>query len=192
MTKRILIVNGALAGTTGNTFELLRRASALLMPRFELGWCNLSEEQNHEQRIEKCQAADGFLFGTGTYWDSWSSTLQGFLEQMTETEGSNLWLGKPASVLVTMHSVGGKSVLSRLQSTLNLFGLLIPPMSAMVYSELSHEAKKKAKLETETWCLSDLEIVCHNLAEAIDGGKNWKTWPVDNIDFRRVWLKDNN
>lgn len=190
LSKKILFINGGLAGDKGNTFELLNKAKVLLERKCELEWCNLEKERDYDQRLKKCLDADGFVFGTGTYWDSWSSILQDFFEQMTKTEGSEIWLGKPTSVLVTMHSVGGKSVLSRLQATLNLFGLLIPPMSGMVYSALSHEVQNKSNMQTEAWCLEDLEVVCHNLIESISGGSNWKNWLVDDICFKQIWMKE--
>ena len=37
--------------------------------------------------------ADGFVFATGTYWDSWGSPLQKFLEETTAFEGTSVWLG---------------------------------------------------------------------------------------------------
>ena len=107
---------------------------------------------------------------------------------MTETEGSTLWLGKPAAVLVTMHSLGGKGVLSRLQGTLNLFGAVLPPMSGLVYSAISHEVLKEREAQTEVWRLGDLEVVCHNLCEAVEGTRQWKSWEVDSAGFEKRWL----
>lgn len=186
--KTVLIVNGALGGREGNTEQLLQAAESELQKRCAVSWLRLSEERGFERRKAALLKADGIVLGTGTYWESWSSELQSFLEQMTETEGSELWLGKPVAVFVTMHSLGGKGVLSRLQGTLNLFGATLPPMSGFVYSAISHEVLREREAETEVWRLQDLEIVCHNLCEAIDGTRSWRSWEVDSSEFESRWL----
>lgn len=137
--KKILILNGSLGANTGNTDFLIdhiqiklkkHNASTEVVHLKDLMEKNLSLNQLKN----KLEAADGFVFTSGTYWDSWGSPMQHFLEVSTELEGTNLFLGKPAVVMITMHSVGGKGVLSRLQGVLNTIGLMIPPMTGIVYS----------------------------------------------------------
>ena len=148
--------------------------------------------------------SDGLVFATGTYWDSWGSPLQRFLEQATALEAEGAFLGKPAAVLVTMHSVGGKGVLSRLQGVLSTLGCLIPPMSGLVYSLATQvatrmterlaaghgdaDAAAAAAHLDDFWHLDELEVVAHNLLEALAGGRDYHSWRVDGGDPRRRWL----
>ncbi len=142
--------------------------------------------------------ADGFVFTTGTYWDSWGSPLQIFLENLTPSEGSAHWLGKPALCLVTMHSVGGKGVLSRLQSVLTSFGAMIPPMSGMAYSMTGHEMLRSQtrdeSFDHDIWSLDDLQIMSENflcmLRARIAGHLNFQAWQVDHQDPARLWLTE--
>ncbi len=190
MSARVLLLNGSLSGSKGNTSILLNRITCILQKDFEVIPYHLADNYNRDVLLDICKSSDGFVFASGTYWDGWSSFLQKFFEDFTETEGSEIWLGKPAACLVSMHSVGGKAVLSRLQGTLNLFGLLIPPMTGMVYSALTHEALQAIELETEVWRMSDLSVICHNLSEALHGSHNWCSWPLDQKNFHRVWLDE--
>ncbi|MCB0331714.1 MAG: hypothetical protein KDD70_18715, partial [Bdellovibrionales bacterium] len=89
---RVLIVNGGLGGAEGNTGRILRIAEKHLSGQFEIEWCHLKTVRNVEERFDLCRRASGFIIGTGTYWSSCSSLLQEFLEQATETEGSEMWL----------------------------------------------------------------------------------------------------
>jgi hypothetical protein len=116
--------------------------------------------------------------------------MQRFLEEATEFEVGDIWVGKPAAVLVTMHSVGGKGVLSRLQGVLSTMGMLIPPMSGMAYSLATHLAMqiKDNSFHADFWQIQDLAIIAHNLTEALSGGRSWKAWPVDTQDPYRRWF----
>lgn len=136
--------------------------------------------------------ADGFIFVTGTYWDSWGSPLQTFLENVTELEGSATFMGKPAIVLVLNHSVGGKGVLSRLQGVLSTIGCLIPPMSGLVYSWVSEQVVKNnntKNAQKDLWSLEDLDIILENFKKVLEIEIDWMCWPVDKNDFRKVWLR---
>jgi hypothetical protein len=98
-----------------------------------------------------------------------------------------------AAAVVTMHSVGGKEVLSRLQGVLSTLGLLIPPMSAMTYSLAGHVAARSddpayASFRDDFWQQEDLEVIGHNLLEAASGGRSWKSWNVDRTDAARLWI----
>jgi len=219
----LLLLNASLAGDAGNTAVLLARARRLLArratvesitlasasgsqlfalsspPTFPVSQLSPFNFQPSSPLVAALQRADGFLFGTGTHWDSWSSVLQKFLEDATATEATALWLGKPAAVVVSEHSTGGKGVLSRLQGVLVTLGCSIPPMSGLVISRAALLATQHAPDPATTrdfWCEDDLRVVCHNLAEAarvpLPSAKpplpRWRTWPVDRRDFAARWL----
>ena len=188
---RLLLLNASLAGDAGNTAVLLAEAQALLAPHAEVTLVALAADNAPDFAALRSQleAADGFLFGTGTHWDSWSSVLQKFLEDATPAEGTALWLGKPAAIIVSEHSTGGKGVLSRLQGVLVTLGCLLPPMSGLVLSRAALIATQHdPKAAVDFWCRNDLAIVCHNLVEAAASTRRWRTWPVDRADFSARWL----
>ena len=199
----LLLLNASLAGDAGNTAVLFARARRLLARRATVETLTLAPTPGHITTFAELRpnlaAADGFLFGTGTHWDSWSSVLQKFLEDATPTEGTALWLGKPAAVVVSEHSTGGKGVLSRLHGVLVTLGCTLPPMSGLVLSRAALLAVKHAHDPAATrdfWCETDLRVVCHNLAAAArvtlphasPALPRWRTWPVDRRDFHTRWL----
>jgi multimeric flavodoxin WrbA len=189
--KKILILNGSLGCNSGNTIFLLERLQKSI-PNSEI--VHLKDLLDKKIAIEdlkiKLESASGFVFSSGTYWDSWGSPMQYFLESVTEFEASDIFMGKPASVMITMHSVGGKGVLSRLQGVLNTLGMMIPPMSGIVYSLAGQLA-----LETEStfaedfWGLEDVDVIAHNLQVAINKETSYRSWPVDHKDPKRLWVK---
>ena len=188
---RLLLVNASLTGAAGNTAALLAQAHALLAPHAEVAAVTLAGDRAPDFAALRPQleAADGFLFGTGTHWDSWSSVLQKFLEDATPAEGTALWLGKPAAVLVSEHSTGGKGVLSQLQGVLVTLGCSLPPMSGLVLSRAALiAAQHDPQAAADFWCRDDLVIVCHNLVEAAARTHRWRTWPVDRTDFAARWV----
>lgn len=188
---RLLLLNASLAGDAGNTAVLIAEARALLAPHAEVTVVTLAGDQAPDFAVLRPQLenADGFLFGTGTHWDSWSSVLQKFLEDATPAEGSTLWLGKPAAVVVSEHSTGGKGILSRLQGVLVTLGCTLPPMSGLVLSRAAViAARHDPEAAADFWCRDDLAVVCHNLVEAAAGTRTWRTWPVDRTDFGARWL----
>jgi multimeric flavodoxin WrbA len=190
---RLLILNASLNGDTGNTAAFLAEARAHLEPVADVTAVTLASTDHASTSdftalLPVLAAADGFLIGTGTHWDSWSSVLQTFLEDATPAEGTSLWLGKPAAVVVSEHSVGGKGVLSRLQGVLVTLGCTLPPMSGLVLSRAALIAvDHDAKAARDFWCRDDLAVVCHNLVEAAAGTHRWQTWPVDREDFTARW-----
>lgn len=197
----LLLLNASLAGDAGNTAVLLARARRLLARRATVESVTLSSLPASGSPLStlrsQLHSADGFLFGTGTHWDSWSSVLQKFLEDATPAEGTTLWLGKPAAVVVSEHSTGGKGVLSSLQGVLVTLGCTLPPMSGLVLSRAAVIAAQDDPAATrDFWCEADLRIICHNLTEAarvsLPGAKpafpRWRTWPVDRKDFSARWL----
>lgn len=189
--KTVSLINGSPHGAVGNTAVLFRFIRDTLKPLVNLVEITLTDSISRKELVEMLEASDGFIFGTGTYWDSWGSPLQKFLEDLTDTEGSSVWLGKPAAVVVSMHAVGGKGVLSRLQAVLNTFGAQIPPMSGIVCSLANQLAIQDSPEEAtrDLWRPADLEIVCHNIIEAVNGSNRWKTWELDGKNFKKVWVE---
>ena len=186
----ILIINGSISGISGNTAELLALAEEKLSLEGEVSYLELCRDPSLEHILSMAEKADGFLFGTGTYWDSWGSPLQKFFEITSSTEGEKYWIGKPVGVIVTAHAVGAKGIVSRLFGVLNVYGMFIPPLAGFAYTHVNHVAIPHASesLKKELWTADDVEIVCHNLLEAAKGGKNWKQWPMDNLHFTDKWL----
>ena len=193
--KKILILNGSLGANSGNTNFLIDHIHAKIMTynaSTEIVHLNelLEKKLSLEELKIKIEAADGFIFTSGTYWDSWGSPMQYFLEASTEFEGTNLFLGKPAAVMITMHSVGGKGVLSRLQGVLNSIGVMIPPMTGIVYSLAGKIAlESQTEFSDDFWGLEDLEVIAHNLMTFINNKHSYKAWAVDRDDPKRVWIK---
>lgn len=186
----VLIVNGSLGGSVGNTAELLGLAEEFIGSRATVTHLELCREPGMDRIMEAVAQTDGFIFGTGTYWDSWGSPLQRFLEMTAPTEGMPCWLGKPAGVIVTAHAVGCKSVLSRLLGVLNVYGMLIPPLGGLAYTWANEVALLNAPdhLRRELWTAKDVETVCHNLLEAMRGGTDWASWPTCEGRSADKWL----
>jgi chromate reductase len=187
---RVLIINAGLNGTRGNTAVVLARAAAHLAPHLEVTSITLADGANYASVGEALARSHAVVIGTGTHWDSWSHLLQRLLEDATADEGSALWLGKPAAVFVTMHSVGGKAVLSRLQGVLNTFGCAIPPMSGLVYSLVNQAAiEAGASGADDVWCLDDVAVVCDNLLAALALRPAYRAWPTDRERFNERWIR---
>lgn len=192
---RILILNASLAGPSGNSARLLALLAPRLAPHADLEHAALAgpAAATFATLAPALQAADAFVFATGTHWDSWSSPLQKFLEDATPAEATALWLGKPAVVLVTEHSTGGKGVLSRLQGVLVTLGCTIPPLGGLVLSHAAQLARENASAggaADDLWRPADLDLVAHNLLAAASAPRPaYRAWPVDRADFDKPWLK---
>lgn len=185
--KNILIVNGSPSGKKGNCAKFI--SSVLKTKDAKVKVVHLAENPFSKSLKSEFEKADAFVFVTGTYWDSWGSPLQKLLEDMTELEGTSAVMGKPAAVMVLMHSVGGKGILSRLQGVLSTYGCLIPPMSGMVYSLVSDIALKgRSSHAADFWHKDDAKLILENLIKATDIKIQWAEWPVDKKNPRRVWL----
>jgi NAD(P)H-dependent FMN reductase len=194
MSKRphVLVIQAGLGGAEGNTAALVARAEAHLAPHASLELATLAAAPGFAPHRAALARADALIVATGTYWDGPSSHLQRFLEEATPTEGTELWLGKPAAVLVSAHAVGGKSVLARLQSVLVTLGASIPPMSGIVVTLAGQLAIEGAPPEqtADLWSPADLEVVCHNLLVAARADRGaFRAWPVDREDPARRWLR---
>jgi hypothetical protein len=197
MKKRnLLIINGSRHQKIGQSYFLVQKILQEYHSTWDINVLNLKGNTNKKNWRENIDKADAYIFLTGTYWDSWGSPLQYFLEEATEWEGTNLWLGKSAAIIVTMHSVGGKAVLSRLQGVLNNFGLILPPMSGMVLSLAANLAIDGQSSECgsvhlpDLWSLKDLEVVMKNLqlSVSIQGLIQYQSWETDKNHFEKPWL----
>ena len=195
---RILILNTALSGDAGSTAVALARVRKILaragQAEVRVGTLLGGKEKGVVKSFTDVRSelawAEGFVFGTGTHWDSWSSVLQKFFEDATEAEGTKVWLGKPVACVVTEHSVGGNGVLSRLQGVLVTLGCLIPPMSGVVLSKVAQIAvRHEPEAARDFWGAEDLKIVAHNLVEAVNGTRKWKAWAVDREEFSARWME---
>lgn len=192
---RVLLIDASLNGPGGNSAALLDAFQARLGAQAVVERVALSgpEAKTFASLEPALRAADAFVFATGTHWDSWSSALQKFLEDATPAEASDLWLGKPAAVLVTEHSVGGKAVLSRLQGVLLTLGCALPPLSGLVLSKAVQLARDHAPDSAATedfWSPEDLDVVAHNLIASLRGPRPaWRAWPVDRRHFHERWLR---
>jgi multimeric flavodoxin WrbA len=198
LSLRLLLINASLAGSHGNSAIVLERIARSLAPHASLETLVLADRTDSADWERSARAADGFVFATGTYWDNWGSLLQQFLERLTPLEATDLWLGKPAAVLVSMHSVGGKEVVSRLQGILNTLGLQLPPLTGWAYSAASHFALDapvvdddpvREGIRADLWRTDDLEVVAHNLLQAATGGRDWRAWSVDRTAFGHRWIE---
>lgn len=186
---RILALDGSLGGDDGNSSVLLDAAVELLRPSATVDRAVLAREPGFAAHRAALAAADALVIATGTYWDSWSSLLQQFLEQATPTEGTSMWLGKPVAALVTAHAVGGKGVLSRLRGVLSTLGALIPPMGGLVITRAGELARAHDGPDCEDiWSVADVAVVCHNLLACARGERDFRAWPVDRGDPSRRWL----
>lgn len=192
MKKRILLINGSSNGSKGQSGTIARAITSELSESNEIKTLTLHDDKDLESWREQLSWAEGFVFLSGTYWDSWGSPLQYFLEQTTDWEVSEVWLGKPAGVIVTMHSVGGKAILSRLQGVLNTLGMIIPPLCGLVYSLNTHLIDKDNDHYDDFWHLDEVPLILNNVAKQIEINRKikfeWQTWDVDRADVKRPWL----
>lgn len=195
--KKILIFNASPEGPNGNCAHLIKKN---IKPKLDqsvkteiVHLAHIKNFKGQKKLLNSIHRASGFIFVSGTYWDSWGSPLQKFFEEMTHLEGTKAYLGKPAAVIILNHSVGGKSVLSRLQGVLVTLGCLIPPMSGMVYGlntelALKKASKVKSAHQADFWSLDDLELIIENLLLSLKIEMPWATWPVDRKNFKKLWL----
>ena len=133
----LTIINGSIGGKNGNTGSLIKKIKRKINridSNIKIKILHLHKDFFWPKVRHIIKESDALIFCTGTYWDSWGSNMQHLFEKMTEIEGKKHLLGKPAGVIVTMHSVGGKEVASRMQGVLCSMGCVLPPFSAFAYS----------------------------------------------------------
>ncbi|MBY0552918.1 NAD(P)H-dependent oxidoreductase [bacterium] len=195
--KKILIFNASPEGEKGNSAQIIKKSilpSLAKSTKTEvIHLAKLKKFKTNKKLLNSIHQASGFIFISGTYWDSWGSPLQKYLEEMTHLEGTSYYLGKPAAVVILNHSVGGKAVLSRLQGVLVTLGFMIPPMSGMVYGvntdlALKKASKQKSSHQDDFWSLDDLQTIVKNLLLSLKIEVSWASWPVDRKNFKKLWL----
>lgn len=134
--------------------------------------------------------AERLVFVSGTYWGGPSSLLQRLFEELTPSEGTELWLGKPAAVFVTAHQVGGQGVLWRLQGVVSMLGCLLPPMTGVVITKISEELRTRAPGSCiDLWGLDDVDTALANLMAAPAPRGQFTAWPVDRDHYAARWLE---
>jgi chromate reductase len=184
--KNILIINGSLRGTVGNSYALARQAEEMLVNNFQQSatLLTLTDPLPTVNGVyELLAACDGFLVVTGVYWNNWSSPLQRFVEVATAFENTPAFFGKPVACAVTMDSVGGIEVAARLQAVFGGLGCWSPPCSTLVLSRTGQEAMdatagKEDDPNEDVWRMDDLHIVLQNLVTAAAIPRsNWIAWP---------------
>jgi hypothetical protein len=195
----IAIINGSLGGRTGNTHNLIkkiRKTINKINPDINVKIIHLHPGFNWPHVRKIIRTSDGFVFCSGTYWQSWGSPMQQLFEKMTEIEGKKHLLGKPAGVVVTMHSVGGQEVASRIQGVLCSLGCVLPPFCAFAYSYADHVAHRSRyhgkKLMDDIWHIEDTYALVSNIIEYVKGTYKWKVWDfldTDAFDPTSIWLK---
>lgn len=185
----VLILNAGLAGSGGNSAVVARRCSELLEALGVRHQRVVLRDAAPGEARAALERAERLVFVTGTYWGGFSSLLQQLLEELTPTEASELWLGKPAAVLVTAHQVGAQSVLFRLQGVLVTLGCLVAPMSGVVISKLGEALRARApELCDDVWGLEDVATALHNLLAVPFAPRAFRAWSVDHEHFAETWL----
>ena len=114
MTSRLLLLNGSLRGSAGNTATLLQYAGGALDSSWQSDALSLAEYSGSvESLVERLATADAFLIGSGVYWGSWGSPLQRFLEVISAYELSScFWASPPvpSSVRIRLAAWTSRSV----------------------------------------------------------------------------------
>lgn len=200
---KLLILDASLGGKKGNTFQLFSPQLNHFLTQhksIKATTIHLNDEKKSYSKAtfwrKTFSAHDAIFILTGTYWDSWSSHLQRFLEITTELECDPCYFGKPVGAMVSMHSVGGKEVLSRLQGVLSTQGYLVPPQTSLVISLASEMAlllekkTKKKNFSADFWSTEEIPEILFRLisyAQLLPVGV--RAWEVDKKDPKRKWAK---
>lgn len=181
MTSRLLLLNGSLRGSDGNTAHLLQRAARELPTDWQTDTLCLADYRGTVEALAaRLSGADALLIGSGVYWGSWGSPLQRFLEVISSYELSSCFLGKPAGALISADSVGGLDVAQRMLGAFSLLGCLLPPLASVVLSRAACAATASdPEANADVWQFDDLAVVVNNLVRARAFAEvAWATWPV--------------
>jgi NAD(P)H-dependent FMN reductase len=184
MTSRLLLLNGSLRGSDGNSARLLQRAARALPANWRADSLCLADYRGTVEALaDRLSNADAFLIGSGVYWGSWGSPMQRFLEVISSYELSDCFLGKPAGALISADSVGGLDVAQRLLGAFSLLGCLLPPLASVVLSRAACSATAlDPDANEDVWQFDDVNVVVHNLVLARAFAETaWATWPVRNL-----------
>lgn len=159
---RLLALNGGVRGDDGDAAEAMRAALAFAGDVDVAPVTLAMYKGTVEAMVQLVTDADALLFATGTYWSSWGSPLQRFLEVMTPLEATPAFLGKPAACVVTMDSVGGVDVGARLLGALSTMGCATAPFPLVVLSRVGFAVQGKPGFD-DVWQPRDLEVTMANL-----------------------------
>ncbi|QNF35683.1 NAD(P)H-dependent oxidoreductase [Adhaeribacter swui] len=182
----ILILNGSIRGVQGNSYALAKLAENFLTTKLSVNASilNLAEPKPSTKEVyDLLLRSAGFLVVSGTYWSSWGSPLQRFLEVATTFENSPAFFGKPVACAVSMDSVGGAEVASRMHAAFAGLGCWSPPCATLAVSRVGQEAITASLGQTDdpnedVWRIADLEIILKNLITATTLHQNlWVSWP---------------
>jgi NAD(P)H-dependent FMN reductase len=185
----VLILNAGLGGRAGNSQVVAEHAARWLQQRGVPHRLLTLRDAPGGDVPAALERAERLVFVSGTYWGGFSSLLQQLLEELTPSETSELWLGKPAAVFVTAHQVGAQSVLHRLQGVLVTLGCALPPLSGVVISKVGEALRDRApELCDDVWGLSDVETALHNLLASPYSPRAFRVWPVDREHYGQRWL----
>lgn len=186
----VLIVNAGLGGSGGNSQVVAEHCRQLLSAERVPCEILVLRDAAPGALAAALARAERLVFVSGTYWGGFSSLLQQAFEELTPSEASDSWLGKPAAVLVTAHQVGAQSVLFRLQGMLITFGCILPPLSGVVISKVGEALRARApELCDDVWGLDDVAIALHNLLAVPFSPDRFRTWPVDREHYMERWLE---
>lgn len=184
-----MILNAGLGGSGGNSQIVAEHCSQLLRALGVPHETLVLRDAAPGALSSALERAERLVFVSGTYWGGFSSLLQQAFEELTPSEASDLWLGKPAAVLVTAHQVGAQSVLFRLQGVLVTFGCLVAPLSGVVISKVGEALRQRApELCGDVWGLEDVATALHNLLAAPFTPRAFRAWPVDREHYGDRWL----
>lgn len=184
--KKILILNGSIRGELGNSGALAKMAEKFLTVKLSsmVSILTLSEPKPSVGEVYNLLAgSNGFLIISGTYWNGYGSPLQRFIEVFTSFENSPAFFGKPIACAVSMDSVGGAEVASRIHAAFSGLGCWSPPCSTLIVSRVAQGAVQASEgtindPNEDVWRVDDIEIVLKNLVTATTlQNDRWISWP---------------
>ena len=176
---RLLMLNGSLRGSAGNTEALLSLAATFVGTDVSVERIALAEYVGSVENLAaRLTESDALLFGTGVYWGSWGSPLQRFLEVMTSYELGPSFFGKPAAVVVNSDSLGASEVAQRLQGVLNHFGCWSPPLSTVAITRVAAQVQGRPGFE-DVFQPDDMRVALQNLCLAARvTAPEWAAWGI--------------
>ena len=187
MPNKILIINASIRGEQGNSYAISLKAKEYIeaKPDTLVKIYTLSSPKATIKEVyHLLDSSDAFIVVSGAYWNNIGSTLQRFLEVCTPFENTSAFFGKPISTIVTMDSVGGIEVASKIIGVFAGFGCWSPPCSTIILSRIGEEAVNRSEglkedPNEDVWRLDDMDILIDNLLIASSvQKKQWKAWPT--------------
>jgi hypothetical protein len=183
--SHLVVLDGSLRPSDGNTARALGLACAAWEGEVSVDRIALASFGGSvEELASRVRAADGLLVGSGTYWNSWGSPLSRFFEVMTAYEATDVFLGKPASAIVTMDSTGGSEIAARLASTLVCLGCFTPPFGWMALSRVGVGLGALDPAATrDVWGPADVTVLARNLLVASRAARlPYRAWTIERAE----------